>query len=190
MDTAEELSAENRPKYSDPNRGPDRRRAPEGKKRGFQVAEMWDNHHEIARRILLGQKNVDIAAAMNCTPATVSSVRNSPVVKEKLILMQAARDANCLDLAEQIKELAPIALGKVKDAITNGEVNGQIISGAEICKQANSILDRDQGKATQRVESRNIHGHFSIEDIEKMKERANELSGANALKVEGTVVNG
>lgn len=189
MDNIEETIIEKpRSKYSDPNRGPDLRRRADGKKRGFQVAEMWDSHHEIARRILLGQKGVDIAKALNCTAQTVSNVRNSPVVKEKIELMQAARDVGALDLADQIKELAPIALGRVKEAITIGEVNGQTLSGAEILKQSGHILDRELGKATQRIDTRSMHGHFTMDDIQKMKDRAKELSGANDILPQGTVI--
>ena len=162
-----------RSRYSDPTRT-DRRRV--AKRKGHQIAEMWENHHEIARRILLGQRNVDIAKALGCTNQTISNVRNSPVVKEKLAVMRAARDVGCIDLAKEIAELAPIALEQVKSAIRNGEVHGNAIDGKEILRQANSILDRQIGKPTQRVDSRNIHGHFTMEDIERIKAKARDLA--------------
>ncbi len=163
-------------RYSDPNRGADQRRRQDGKRKGHQIREMWDSHHEIARRLLLGQKNVDIAKAMNCSKQTVSNVRNSPIVQDKLAVMKAARDVGCIDLAKEIAELAPIAIGQVRDALETGKIHGTAIAGSEVLKQANSILDRQIGKPTQRVDTRNIHGHFTMEDIERIKAKARDLS--------------
>ena len=39
--------------------------------RKYQIKELWDRHHEINRRILLGQKNKEIAEDLNITEATV-----------------------------------------------------------------------------------------------------------------------
>ena len=41
-------------KYHDGNRGPDERRVAPDKKRTYEVSEMWDVHHEIVRRLLIG----------------------------------------------------------------------------------------------------------------------------------------
>jgi len=79
---------------------------------------MWEVHHEIARLVLLGYKNVDIAEKLDCSPQLVSNVRNSPVVKEKLALMRGARDADTIDIAKEIKEIAPEALNLLKNEKT------------------------------------------------------------------------
>jgi len=107
-------------RYEDTSRT-DQRRVSE-RKRGWQVAEMWDSHHEIARRIILGHTNTAIAAEMNVTPQTISNVRNSPVVQDKLSIMRAARDAGTIDLAHEIADLAPLALEKIKEALETGKV--------------------------------------------------------------------
>lgn len=139
------------------------------------ATNIWDRHHEIARRVLLGQANIDIAKDLGVTKEMVSMVRNSPVVKDKLACMQVARDAKAVDLAAEIADLAPVALQKLKEALEEGKVNGQQLNAAAIVNVANSILDRDQGKPTQRVETRNLHGHFTIDDINRMKEKAATL---------------
>ncbi len=169
-------------RYSDPNRIDQRLASSRGTTRGkntFIVGQMWENHHEIARRLLLGQTNVEVAAAMSCSAQSVSDVRNSPVVKDKLSLMKAARDAGTIDLAREIADLAPIALQRVKEALETGMVLDKEVSAAGILKEANGMLDRDQGRAVQRVDTRNLHGHFTMEDIERIKEKAKELAGAS-----------
>ncbi|HUW44853.1 MAG TPA: hypothetical protein VMW50_03565 [Dehalococcoidia bacterium] len=147
------------------------------KKKGWQVAEMWDRHHEIARRIILGQNNQEIGEALNVTAQQVSNVRNSPVVQDKITIMRAARDAGTIDLAKDIADLAPIALQRVREALETGQVLGRELSGSSIMKEANNLMDREIGKPTQRIDTRNVHGHFTLDDIERIKERARELAG-------------
>ena len=147
-----------------------------GEKKGWQVAEMWDSHHEIARRIVLGQSNEEVARDLNCTPQTISNVRNSPVVQEKLAIMRAARDAGTIDLAHEIADLAPLALQRVKEALETGRVMGRDLSASNILKEANGLLDREIGKPTQRIDTRGVHGVFTLDDIERIKERARELA--------------
>jgi hypothetical protein len=163
-------------RYTDPSRE-DGRRARRGKgKKTFQVAEMWDNHHEIARRLLLGQKATEIAQEMNCSETHISQVRNSPVVQDKLSIMRAARDAGTIDLAREIADLAPIAVQRIREALESGTVLGRELNGAGILKECNSLLDREMGKAVQRVDTRGIHTHLTGEDLERIKARAKELA--------------
>jgi len=160
-------------RYSSPNRG-DARRVSE--KKGWQVADMWESHHEMARMILLGRSNVEIGESLGVSPQQVSNVRNSPVVKDKLTIMKAARDIGAIDLSREISTLAPIALKAVREALETGKVNGKEVSAIGILKEANGILDREMGKPTQRVETRNLHGHLTMEDIDRIKNRARELA--------------
>lgn len=179
------LTSKYRGRYSDPNRVDQRTAVAQGRvksgrgKNSYIVAQMWENHHEIARRLLLGQKNTEVAEAMGCSAQIVSDVRNSPVVKDKLALMGAARDAGTVDLAREIADLAPIALQRIREALETGLVLDKEVSAAGILKEANGLLDRDQGRAVQRIDTRNLHGHFTMEDIERIKEKAKELAGAS-----------
>jgi len=168
-------------KYNNPDRGPDLRKN-SNKQKGFQISEMWASHHEIARLILLGEKNVDIAKQLNCSVTTISNVRNSPVVKEKLALMSAARDCDTINLAKEIMDLAPIAIARVKEALTTGKVLEQQVSGIGILKEANNILDRQIGKPTQTINTHNIHGHFTLEDLDRIKNKASILKPANVIE--------
>jgi len=164
-------------RYTDQSRG-DKRRKPNGngKKSGWQISEMWDNHHEIARRLVLGQSNGDIAEAMGCTTQTVSNVKNSPVVQDKLSIMRAARDAGTIDLAREIADLAPLAIQRIKEVLETGTVIGREASAASILKEANALLDREMGKAIQRVDSRSVTTHLTPEDLDRIKARAQELA--------------
>lgn len=161
-------------RYTDSNRK-DGRRTSDGKRKGWQIAEMWDQHHEIARRLVLGQSNVEIAEALGVTKETVSNVKNSPVVQDKLVLLRAARDCESIDLAKEIAEMAPMALKRVREALETGTVLGKEVNAATILKEANALLDREMGKAIQRIDSRNLNATLTLEDIEAIKQRAASL---------------
>jgi hypothetical protein len=160
-------------RYSDPSRK-DGRKKPGAKK--WQVAEMWDNHHEIARRLVLGQKGSDIAKDLGCSEVLISNVKNSPVVKDKLAIMHAARDAGTINLAREIADLAPLAVQKIREAIELGSVNGKECNASSILKECNGVLDREMGKAIQRVDTRGVYAHLTGEDLERIKQRAKELA--------------
>ena len=163
-------------RYTQSDRGDGRKSSSDGKKKGWQVAEMWDKHHEIAGKILLGESNVAIAQSLGCSEQQISNVRNSPVVKDKLAIMRAARDAGTIDLSKEIQDLAPIALLRIREALESGKTLGKELSGSSILREANGVLDREIGKPTQTINTRNIHGHFTAEDLERIKARARELA--------------
>ena len=163
-------------RYSDPNRT-DLRKVDRGGKKGQQISKMWDNHHEIARLLVLGMSNVEIAERMNCSPQTVSNVRNSPVVQDKLAILHAVRDVATGDLAHEIAEMAPMALKRIREVLETGTVHGQTASAAVIMKEANNLLDREMGKAVQRIDSRNVNTTLTTSDLDAIRQRAAELRG-------------
>lgn len=159
-----------------------RRTLPGEPRKTWQVTEMWDLHNEIARRILLGQKNVVIAEALECSPQTISLVRNSPVVQDKLALMQGAADANAVDVSKRIQEMAPEALDVLQEVLRAKEEASMALRA----KVAESILDRAGHSAVRTVRTEGIHAHLSSDDLQKIKERAIEKAKAAGLVVDMT----
>jgi hypothetical protein len=148
--------------------------------RSWQVNEVWELHAEISRRILLGQKNTVIAEALGCSQQTVSNVRNSPVIQDRLALMRGARDASAIDIARDIQEFAPEALALLKQVV-RGEGPGENASIALRAKQANDFLDRAGHGAVRREQ--HLHAHLTTEEIEGIKQRALELRNMNRNEV-------
>jgi hypothetical protein len=140
----------------------------------FEVTKMHDLHKEIARRLLIGQKAVDIAKDLGITPATVSYTRNSPVVKRQLELMHGARDADSVNFSEDIKRAAGKALVLMEDII-EGEVDGESINIGLRLRAAVDALDRHIPKVAIQ-KSFNSHLVLTAEDIEALKHRAREAA--------------
>ena len=172
-------------KYYSENRGADQRKNNGGDRKHWVVSEMWDLHHEIARRIVIGQKNVEIAKALKITPVTVSSVRNSPIVQEHVSIMRGVRDAETIDLAKEIKEIAPEALILLKDII-RGDNDGAVASINLRARTSEGMLARIGHGIPHRIQSESVNLHLTSQDIAAIKNRA-MLSG-NVIDVESQEV--
>lgn len=146
----------------------DRRKKPNNSR--YKITEMWEIHHEISRRLALGQSNVEIAEDLGVSKEMVSYTKNSPVVEEKVAIMRGAMDADTLDLGIRIKELAPLALEKVQEALEKGTVNGQELSGTFIVKTAERHLDRAGYAPVKKFIG--VTGTLTPADIEEIKNRA------------------
>lgn len=178
-------------KYYNGNRGPDERRVDSSKKRAFEVSELWEVHHEIVRRLVLGQKNAGIARDLNVSPTMVSYVRNSPVVRDKLEIMKGARDAETIDLAKRIREDAPEALKLLEDIIA-GEVETASGETLEVAvglraKEANNMMNRAGYAPVQNIKGQILHAHYDAEDIEEIKKRAHEDGLKSGFVIEAEV---
>ncbi len=159
-------------KYFEADRGRDLRRRENGNSKVWQVDKIWDVHHEIARRIMLGQKGTSIAEDLSVSSTMVSLVRNSPVVKERLEIMHAARDDKIIEMAKYIKEKAPEALKLLDKVIEGEEIDGVKPPLGMRVKEANNWVDRAGYKAPQRVEGAFMHGHYTADEIEEIKKES------------------
>jgi hypothetical protein len=132
----------------------------------YNLQRMNQLHHEIVRRIVLGQKDIEIAESLGCTTQTVRYTRTSPVVKQKLEIMMGARDASVLEVRKRIQHLAPLALHKLEEILMNDKA-----SEAVQTKIAQDLLDRagfDPIKKSLDLTK------FSREKIDEIKARARQ----------------
>ena len=148
-------------------RGKDlRKAATHGRTKTWNVQHIWDVHHEIKRRIFLGQKNVVIAAAVGRSPEQVSSVRNSPVIKRELEIMHGAKDAETLDLRKRIDKISLKAHENLEELMNTGKVMGKEASVGQIIKSSESALDRAGWAAPKKLQMESTNFHFTPDDID------------------------
>lgn len=136
--------------------------------RQYQIKQLWELHHEILRRLVIGQKSVDIARDLNVTPAVISYVKNSEIGKKQLSLMRSAADVSAVDVAGHIKRLAAQAVQVMEEGMC--DTNPMAIR----MKAAVDVLDRAGFGAPKIFRSENIHAHLTRDDIEQIKARARE----------------
>lgn len=141
--------------------------------------KMREHYNEIVRRIILGEKNIDIAKAVDLSAMVVSKVRNSPMVQEKIRLLELQRDANTVDIARDIRKLAPDALKVLQDLMVNAQTNPNVRSNI-----AKDLLDRAGHGAVKKTESKNLHAHLTSDELSGIKERALEAGRASGMVID------
>ena len=148
-------------------RGVDRRRVPSDERKIYEPKKLWDQHHEIMRRIVLGQNNTQISQAMGISSQTVSNLRNSPFAQARLSEMRAARDMGTIDIAKEIREAAPKALKLVIESLDDEQ-----LSLRDKLKQANLLLDRAGYAPVKQVQAMTTNLSLTATDIDELKQRA------------------
>lgn len=143
----------------------DNRRSLEPRK--YEPRQLNPLHHEILRRLLLGETHRDIATALTCTPATVSNVANSGLGREKLNYMSAAADMNSVEVAQKIRETAPKALAIIQQILEDDDANYALKF-----KAATDILDRAGHGAVKKVDVRKSAVELSADELERLKHQA------------------
>ena len=142
----------------------DRRKNPDG--RQYQIKELWAIHHEILRRLLLGQNNREIAADLGIDQVVVSYTKNSALGKRHLELLKGAVDAETVDVKVLIKDMAVKAAEVLKTAMEGTHPMALKLVAAK------EVLDRAGYPKVIRTE--NLHAHLTDEDIKSIKSRARE----------------
>ena len=133
----------------------------------FRIGKLWEIHHEIARRLSLGEKNRSIADALGITEVMVSYTKNSKLVEDKVDILRASMDADTIDLGIRIKEFAPKALVLLEEIIEGKHDEASIALRA---RYADRHLDRAGLAPIKKIAV--ATGHLSRSDIEEIKRRA------------------
>lgn len=157
----------------------DRRRNLSGRK--YQPKQLNEKHHEILRLAMLGYSNVDIAKRLSCTPATVSTVRNSGLGRMQASLLKAEADHSAIETAKRIRELAPDALEAIQMLMRDEEAPAHVRLSA-----AKDLLDRAGYAAPKQVNVSSTHVSLSGEDLEGLKAIALQRAQMNGLVIDVT----
>jgi len=162
----------------------DGRRVAGHERKSWTLKEMQDIHHTIKRLLFLGMSNKAIADKLGVTAQMITLVKNSPIVKQQLKLMQKAADSDAIDLQAQIAEIAPKAHQNIKEVIETGSLNGEDMKAATVLKECNTMLDRHMGKPAQTIKGVHTHAHFTADEIFKLKQAATQVEDAEVIDAE------
>ena len=149
--------------------------------RNYDIEKVWDSHHEIVRRLVLGEKPVQIANNLGITTQTVSNVRNNPIVKRLFGILHSARDASVVEIRNRIVNIAPLAI-EYLETVLNNELSLGTHSATGL-GAAKTIIENVLPKSTiVRVDET-----LTIETINSLKERARQagmLQAASSCQAE------
>lgn len=102
-------------------------------------------HNEIARRLVMGQKQRTISKDMGIDEGRLSIIVNSPLFKIVLARLSKLRDDSAVDIQEELKELAPIALEQVAKTMMNGASEKLRLSASQDVLDRAGVIKKGQG---------------------------------------------
>lgn len=114
-------------------------RRPSGRVPKQPITHLWDRHKEIARRLVMGQRQKDIADDLGMTQSRISIVANSPVVQEKVEELAESRDESAKDVAGRLKALSENAVDILDEVLSK---NTTPFNANLQVKVAQDVLDR------------------------------------------------
>jgi hypothetical protein len=145
----------------------DLRRVAIGERRVYEVKEIWDKHKDVINLIVLGYGNIEIAEMTGYTPQTISNIRNSPIVRERIQELQGEVEYKVVDIAARVREFEPVALEYLERVIM-GQAEG--VSASLRARTAENYLSRGGHGTVQKISS--VSAALTREDIEELKQRA------------------
>ena len=163
--------------YGFETRDVDNRRS--GREHTYDIKQLWQRSHEILGLALQGMKQTEIAKILNISPVTVSNTLNSTLGKEKLSGMRGERDDHYVKINEEIKKLTMKALNTYHKLFDTPSVDDKLKK-----ETADTItLDIAGMRAPTKVDTKSLHMHATIEEIEEFKRR-----GLAAARDAGVVI--
>lgn len=148
-----------------------RRLVPSAPRKTQIVKEMNERHHEIARMVLLGYKNVEIAKMLNISKEFVCAVRNAPPVKEQVAILKGVRDAETVDIAKQIQETLPACIAYLQGTVGDDDISDGIRS-----RNSLSLLAIGGHGPSKNVNVKGVHAVLTAEDIQEIRENAQNIA--------------
>lgn len=136
--------------------------APERK---FTINRIQDYHREIMRLMVMGWTNKMIHQHTGISLATLCAIRNSPLTRRQLDVMQAARDATACTAGKVLEDTAAEAALKLK-MLLDVEGDNRLVKDVAI-----AILDRAGHSPTQKIKgSLDVHV-FKEGDLDELRNR-------------------
>src|SRR4030067_128438 len=143
----------------------------------YDIKQLWQRSHEILGLALQGLKQVEIAKILNISPVTVSNTLNSTLGKEKLSVLRGERDEHYIQVSEEIKKLTIKALNTYHQLFDNPTIDAKMKK-----ETADTItLDIAGMRAPTKVDSRTLHAHATLEEIEEFKRRGLEAARESGM---------
>lgn len=129
----------------------------------LQLGYIRPYHREIARRLVLGQKQSDICRDLGLSTSRLSIIVNSPLFKMEVSKLEVERDKGVGDVQKTLQEVSPLALEVMERTMLMGRSEKLRFDAAS------SLLDR-AGYGAIGKQAINISGTVKYGEIEAMSD--------------------
>ena len=157
-------------------------RVPSGDAPAQPLTYMWERHKEIARRLVAGDRQKDIADDLQITYSRMSIICNSPAFKSQVDRLSVGADNNALGVADRITQLSDDAMATLEDVLQQGEEKNIPIKTR--VSVAQDVLDRAGHSAVKKVHSM-TEKVLTAGDIAEMRKRKEKDITPNHVELTG-----
>lgn len=164
----------------------DGRRLPSNEPRCYEVSELRDRHYRIIEMSFLGYAEKYIAHFLNISEGNVVDVLNSQLSKDRMAILRDQRDASTVDVAKQIKELAPEAIRLMRTSLVRE--NQKLADDPDKClsgmgfKVAQDTLDRSGHQPPRQGQQ--LFLHLTGDDLRGLKADADKHPPVDLNEIE------
>lgn len=138
------------------------------------VQKIKHSHHEVARLIGIGMKQIDVSRITGYTTVTIHNLMNSPAFMDLVEHYSEMRDEAVMDIAGRLSVVASDALDVLHERIN--EEGEDKMDSETLRKVTKDILDRAGHSPVSRSESRSINIGLTKDDIIELKSVATRSS--------------
>lgn len=150
-------------------------RRPSGRVPSQPITHLWERHKEIARRLVAGERQKDIAADLGMSQSRISIITNSPEMQKVVDSLSEKANGEATDIAARLKSLSEDAVNVLESVVKKNTT--PFNAGLQV-KVAEAILDRagyarafkSEGEVAHRVSAEGVLG----EALKVLRERADQ----------------
>lgn len=128
------------------------------------------------RRLVAGERPIEIASSLGMTTARLSIIMNSPIFKQELARLSTGADRGAIDVAGRIQETSIKAM-EILESLLDGRAVDKGMTSFQQAKLAQDMLDRAGHGAVQKRQVAVMSTVLTPEDIEELKRRKRTAGG-------------
>ena len=136
------------------------------------LKHLQEQHREILRRLVAGQRPKAIARVLGIDKNTVYRIKGSTLGRNYLERLHDKAEDNLSDMQNRFSDHAPLALAVIEEIVADEDND---ISPSVRLNAAKDLLDRAGHAPIKQVEEKIQHHMFNQDDIESMKKRAHMI---------------
>ncbi len=139
------------------------------------IKYLTPRHKEMARHLVLGERQCDVARAFGISQPRMSDISRSPVFIAYMKELEHRREVGTGDMLSRVNKGASEGLKMLLRILTEGTPENQEAKMSTKVRVARDLLDRE-GSAPRvsrtRTTSQPTGPHLTAKDIEELKRRA------------------
>ena len=137
------------------------------------LKKLQTHHREVDRLRFEGYTPAQIAERLEMKLTTVRSVLNDPLCQGYINGLADQADTQIVDVRKRLISMNARALDRIEDMLDPDAF--ERMPSSVVYNAAKDTLDRTGYKPVERRE--HLHGHFTLDDLEKLKARRAKLAG-------------